>query len=267
MSFWQSVKKFFTGRPQPISTGSTTEEARHQTPAPDQPVIALACGDVYEFRVYADIEWSTRAMSYDQLVRQAGERSATVAEDLRRRVWREARRHRPHEAAAAEDAIRRSLGSWCYETDYGTIKCTPTVRVWPDPRVQEHLTPYALRSIDLDSERILSLQRAGSVQEMVERWRRVLLDLRAGVVTVHAAQLSDPGFATVVGRLADRRRQSVLELVEVLDRSVKDHEQVGLFEFAEMYANAIVALQRQLDIEESELVEQMMDPPMREPSR
>jgi hypothetical protein len=272
-SVWQRIKRWFVGDPVsptpvlPPPPPPPPVEVKYRPPEQNTSAAALAKGEVYEFRVFADVEWSTNAMSYHELVRQAGLRAATVTDDVRRRVWDEARRHAPHEAAEAEREIRKKLGSWCYETDHGTIRCEPTVRVLPDVRVQKHLTPYVLRSISEDREAALGHERAALLEKLVARWREVLLELRVSPVTLSAAQLSDQSLANVLGGLANHRRGSTLELVQVLEQATKDHEQLGMFEFAEMYATAIAAFRRQMEIEDSRFVDQMMEPPREEPAQ
>ena len=226
---------------------------------PGNPIVALSRGDVYEFQIFADIEWSSDAMRYSELTRQAEEYTASASDDLRRRVWQTARRFGPHEAARTEAELRSTLGSWCYETGAGRIRCTPFVRVLPDPRVREHLTPYALREINADSEAALSRQRIALVREFVGSWSSLITELGVSPVKLAAAAMTDGGFATMLGQLAERRRLSAKELVDVLGQASNDHEQLGMFEFAELYATAVAAYRRQMEVEDSKFIEQVMD--------
>jgi len=223
------------------------------------PIQALCRGDVYEFRIYADIEWSSKAMRYEELVRQAGEYTASVGDDLRRRVWQTARRFGPHEAAKAEAKLRHVLGSWCYETDAGRIRCAPFVRVLPDPRVQDHLTPYALREIDADSRAALARQRIELIREIVGLWSKLITDLGVSPVKLGASRLADTEFANVLRQVAEHRRLSTKELVDIIGQASHDHQQLGMYEFAEMYASAVDAYQRQMEVKDSEFIAEVMN--------
>ncbi|GIF51850.1 hypothetical protein DFJ67_5876 [Asanoa ferruginea] len=267
-SWWKRFKGWFTRRrppaptePWPVTHGAAppNEMVFYRPSTPGAPIAAMARDEVYEFQVHTDLEWSTSAMGYDELTRQADEFAATAGDDVRRRVWRVARTFDAHEAAAAEKEMRRQLSSWCYTSVHGEIRCTPTVRVVADQRIRDHLTPFALRRIDLDTEAELARRRADLVKEVVKHWHDVLVELGVSPITLTAAQLTDTEFAVAISRLADRRRASAVELVDVLRQATRDHEQLGMFEFAEMYASAVAAFRRQMEIEDSAFVDKLMD--------
>jgi plasmid stabilization system protein ParE len=241
--FWNRI---FPPRPRPTPSSAVPAEPVYYRPTqPGKPIVALSRGEVYEFQIFADLEWSSDAMRYSELTRKAEEYTASAGDDLRRRVWQTARRFGPHEAAKTEAELRSTLGNWCYDTDAG--------------RVREHLTPYVLREITADSEAALSRQRIALVREFVASWSILLTELGVSPVKLAAAAMTDGGFATMLGQLAERRRLSAKELVDVLGQASNDHEQLGMYEFAELYATAVAAYRRQMEVEDSKFIEQVMD--------
>ncbi|MEV6298730.1 hypothetical protein AB0M02_04915 [Actinoplanes sp. NPDC051861] len=267
-SLWRRFIEWFKGTepvpappppPLPVIPTPPLPEVKFRPAEPRDTIAVLSRGDVYELRIHADLEWSTSAMTYAELMRQAGEYTGAAHDELRRRVWRIGRNYGPHQAAQAEAEMRRQAGDWCYDTDKGLIRCVADIRVVPDERVREHLVPYALREIDLDAEAVLGHQRADLLEKLVARWRTLLTASGASPITVAAAQLSDPAFAAVLNLLAEKRRAQGRELVDVLGQATRDHEQLGLFEFAEMYASAAAAFLSQLNEEDQKFVRDMVN--------
>ena len=263
--FWNRIFPPVDPRPvpppvlDPPPTPAPRERVYYRPHQAETPILALCRGDVFEFRIFADVEWSSKDMRYEELVRQAGEYAASVGDDLRRRVWQTARRFGPHEAARAEAKLRHVLGSWCYETDAGRVRCAPFVRVTPDPRVQDHLKPYVLHEIEADSRATLARQRIELLREIVGLWSKLVTDLGVSPVKLGAARLADDDFATVLRQVAEHRRLSTKELVDIIGQASDDHRQLGMYEFAEMYASAVDAYQRQMEVKDSEFIAQVMN--------
>ncbi|XVV17188.1 hypothetical protein ACQP2X_23270 [Actinoplanes sp. CA-131856] len=261
-SFFQRFRDLFRRRrepaPEPISYRP-----------PDQPfaLSALCRGDVHEFQVSVETEWTGDNVLYEAVVRQAGKYQSSVRDTHRRRIWQIARAYGPHEAADAERAIQQDLGTICYSTDNGQVRCTSYFRVTPDPRVREHLTQFVLREVNADSEAVLARQRVVLARELTGKWSGLLTDLGVSPVKLSATALADPHFSAELGRLADRRRLSARELVDVLGEAAKDHGQLGMYEIAELYATAVAAYQRQMEVQDSAFIREVMDMEPPEPAR
>ncbi|MBQ1069434.1 MULTISPECIES: hypothetical protein [unclassified Micromonospora] len=213
-------------------------------------VTALCAGDVFEFQVHAHLIWSSRDMTYDELTEQAGVFSSSARDSVRERIWAIGRTFSPYHSAAAEQAMQEALKSdWCYSGDAGKVRCRAQVRVLPDPRVREHLLPYALQELDVEANATLGTLRAVRFGELTGRWRDLLDSLGYDAKVAYAAQLTDPAFAGVLARLVNHRRASVLELADVLRQSAKDHEHVGMYEFATAYDLAYQTFCKQMGID------------------
>lgn len=237
---------------------------------PDRPtdaLIALCRGDVYEFRVRADIEWTGEHLAYDAVVRLADKYQTSLEDHHRRQIWQIARNFGPHQAADAERAIQRALGTLCYEDRDGRVKCTSHFEVRPDPKVTEHLKKYVLQDIDSGSEATLARRRVQAVNDTVHDWSEVLVDLGVSPVKLAAAALTDARFANTIEVLAQRRKESGQDLAELLRQAAKDHGQLGMYEFAELYAELLAAYQKQMETVDSEFVRQVMDIEPTEPAR
>lgn len=257
--WWSRIAGFFRGK-----SGSTVQptligESTYRPTEPREPITVLSRGDVYEFRVEADLEWTTTTMPYEDLTAVAGEYTAAAHDELRRRIWRIGRKHGPYHAVQAEAEMRRLATDWCYDTPRGRIQCVADIRVRPDERVREHLVPFAQREIEMEAESALGNQKAEMVRALVSRWHTVLSEVGVGPISVAAARLSDSGFATVLDRLATERRDRDLDLVGVLRQASMDHEQLGMFEYAEMYAAAVASFLAQLTEEDRDFVRSLLN--------
>ncbi|BAL92162.1 hypothetical protein AMIS_69420 [Actinoplanes missouriensis 431] len=257
-SWWRRFRTWLAG-PDTGPDRSALPEVRHRPSTPGDAVPVLSKGDVYEFQVIADLEWISSVMDHSELVRQSVEYTPAAHDELRRRVWRIGRQFDPDAADAAEERMRAEAAEWCYDTDRGQIRCVAEIRVRPDERVREHLVPYALRRIDLNQETEIGNRRAEMVENLVTRWRKVLTELGVSPITVAAAQLTDRHFAEILDLLAAKRRQQGQDLVDVLGQAALDHQQLGMFEFAEMYASAAAAFVSQLGEEDKKFVRDIVE--------
>jgi hypothetical protein len=265
-SWWRRLVDRLTGRraddrPVPPEPSGLTpmSESKYRSTEHQNPITVLARGDVYEFRVYADLEWSSSAMSYADLTAQAAEYTGAAHDELRRRVWRIGRKHGPYHSAQAEKEMRELAADWCYDTALGRVRCVADLRVMPDERVREHLVPYAQREIAMDAEAALGNQKAEMVRVLLSRWHTVLSEVGVSPISVAAARLSDAGFAAVLERLSAERRDRDLDLVGVLRQASMDHEQLGMFEYAEMYAAAVASFLAQLTEEDRDFVKGLLN--------
>ncbi|AEB43135.1 hypothetical protein [Micromonospora maris] len=252
-SLWRRLVDWWRGEEQPFPAPppAPMEEVIYQ-PAGDGAVItALCAGDVFEFQVHTDLVWASREMSYATLTEQAREFGSSARDTVRERIWAVARTFSPYHCAEAEKAIQKELdGDWCYSGPNGKVRCRAKVRVLPDPRVREHLLPYALQQLDVEARATLGLLQAARFEMLTERWRDLLHDLGHDAKVGYAAQLTDADFAAVVGRYANHHRASVLELADVLRQAGKDHERVGMYEFANAYDKAVQAFCKQMGLDD-----------------
>ncbi|WP_446212872.1 hypothetical protein [Micromonospora sp. IBSANI012] len=255
-SLWRRLVDWFRGtrkeEPKPTERIRQRLEDVVYQPSGDGPVVtALCAGDVFEFQVHTHLVWSSREMDYDELTEQAGEFTSSAQDAVRERIWEVARTFSPYHSAAAEKAMQQALDTdWCYSGDAGKVRCRAKVRVLPDPRVHEHLLPFALQELDVEANASLGLLRADRFEQVTVRWRELLDSLGHDAMVAYATQLTDPAFATVFARFVNHRRASVVELAEVLRQASKDHEHVGMYEFANAYDKAVQAFCKQMGLDE-----------------
>ncbi|MER7166188.1 hypothetical protein ABT336_08975 [Micromonospora sp. NPDC000207] len=255
-SLWHRIVDWFRGAPTtapppPPPPPVPLVEVVYQ-PAGDGTVSTALCkGDVFEFQVHTHLVWSTREMTYDDLTTQAAEYSSSAQDTVRERIWKVARGFSPYHAAQAEEEMQKALESdWCYSGVRGKVRCAARVRVLPDPRVREHLLPYARQELDVEANATLGGLRAARFEAMILRWRKLIETLGHEAVVRYAAQLTDRPFADVVTRYGEDRRAAVQELVDVLGQASRDHEHVGLYEFADAYDQAVQAFRKQMGLDE-----------------
>ncbi|SCG67950.1 hypothetical protein [Micromonospora coxensis] len=250
-SLWRRLVDWFRGAPRPTPSISN-EEVIHQPTDDIARVSALSHGDVFEFQVDTALVWSSRQMSYDDLVDEAREFTASARDTVRERIWQVARGFSPYQSAAAEQAIQQALAdTWCYRGAAGTVHCSAKAWVRPDPKVRDHLMPFELRELELEANTALALLRADRFEEVARRWQRLFDELGHDAMVAYAAQLTDPAIAGVVTGLVNHRRASAVELADVLRQASKDHEHVGLYEFAAAYDAALQNLRRQMHLDEN----------------
>ncbi|MBN1171499.1 MAG: hypothetical protein JXA67_04945 [Micromonosporaceae bacterium] len=232
----------------PAALPSARPDVDYEPADEGEPLVVAARGDVFDLQLIPHFRWSSGQMSYEALVRRSSHYTDSARSKLIHRIWAVAREFRPAETTEAERRINEEISKgWCYDDDEGTIRCTPSVRVVPDPRMRELLLPF---------ER--GVLRARKVEALAEEWLQVFCRLeqldRLGRVERQfllpfAASLTDPEFAAVLHALADVRRARTTELAGVLQQAGRSHESVGLFEFASAYDKAYQAFCRQMGLD------------------
>ncbi|GAB3150627.1 hypothetical protein GCM10027290_38470 [Micromonospora sonneratiae] len=259
-SLWRRIVDWLRGDSQPVAppepaksfVPAKQEKVEYQPSSEDEPMTVLCQGDVFEFQVYVDLLWSTHVMPYEELTHQAREYTASARDTVRERAWKVARAYSPYQAVEAEAAIQAELDSgWCYSDDAGLVRCTAKVRVLPDPRVREHLRPFSLLELEVEAEASLGRLRVERLGELTHRWQKLFEEIGHGPTVVHAAQMTKPDFATVVARLAGQRRDSATKLIDLLHQTTKDHQHLGLYEFANAYDSALQAFRKQMGLDDS----------------
>ncbi|SNY55419.1 hypothetical protein [Paractinoplanes atraurantiacus] len=253
-SVFQRIRDWFRGEPPAVP-----EQISYRPPGQPASIAAMCRGDVHEFTVSVEHEWTGDNVLFDEVVRMAEKYHPSVEDEHRRRVWQIARNYGPHEAAETERVIQRDLGTTCYPAGAGQVRCTSYFRVTPDPRVREHLNQYVLREVDADSEAELARQRVRLARELTLKWSGLLTELGVSPVKLSAAALADPRFSAEVDRLAGQRRLLGQELAELLANAAKDHGQLGMYEIAEFYASLVADYQSQMEKEDREFISKVMN--------
>lgn len=215
---------------------------------PSDVVLSIdALGDVFSFEVLPHFRWTSSAMTLDTLRERAAVHQEASLVELTRRAWPLLRGCDPEQPQAAETLVNEQLaGGWWYDDEKGRITCVPTVRVRIDPALRGHLLPYHVGRL-----------RAEQVAELSEKWLQVVRELEKQgelepverrLMLPFVAALVDQDFAKVTQALENTRRSGAAMLAEVLDTARKNHEQIGLFEYANAYDKALGAFCRQMGL-------------------
>lgn len=241
------IRRWFRGdRPQPRYV--TPPQVDFEPPDEEQTLVVAAKGDVFDLHLIPHFRWSSGQMSYDTLAERSRSYTDNARSTLLRRVWTIARDFKPAQTVEAEEKINEKIAEgWCYHDDAGMIRCNPSVRVVPDPRLREYLLPFEY-----------GMLRTQKIEALAEEWLQVFhrlerLDQFGRVerqfLLPFAANLTDKDFAVVMRGLAEVRHGRTTELAAVLQQASRNHESVGLFEFASAYDKAYQAFCRQMGLD------------------
>ncbi|GAA1020733.1 hypothetical protein Aple_055260 [Acrocarpospora pleiomorpha] len=261
MSIWTRLRRFFAAPDQPSHL--VTYDPSAMTGTASDPVILSSAGNVFSFHVIPHFIWAGR-MSMDRLKNFSDQWQAQARSDLLRRIWPISRDFQPIDLAGVELKINESLAPWCYDTEHGELRCTPSVRVLLDPAVRERVLPLEGRRLELAVEHSLGLLKAGHVRERVEAWLEVVRSLEhlatlgpdeRRLLAPAVAALVDGEFARVMQSLAATREQRSLDLITVLTQASGNHGQLGLYEFADAYDKAVRSFCKQAGISYGSLVD------------
>ncbi|MFE2292671.1 hypothetical protein [Streptomyces sp. NPDC059452] len=234
------------------------DEAIAELPLHGVPMTVAARDDVFEFHLTPHFRWRSTEMSFEEL----GERAAALEEparrELLRRAWGIARSYDPADPVAAEEAINRRLGeAWCYTEDKGVISCRASVRVRSDPALRDHVRPFRLTELRMREEHRLGELKAQHAAALTEIWIDVVTTLEMtdepGAVerqflAPFVAPLADRDFAATMKALRETRRTGTEALARVLGQAAKEHDQVGLYEFANAYDKALSSFCKQMGV-------------------
>lgn len=236
-------------------------EVTIETPGSNEPLRLPAQGGVFELHLLADFKWTSSQLSRSALEERATTHTESARYEVQRRLWAVARGIAASETAEAEAQSNAALkDGWCYESESGTVRCQPSVRVRLDPRLAERLLPFEYRELDMNKEHHLGMLKAELTEILSKAWMKSikLLETADGFVASEeqaqflapfAAALADADFARVMIQLAQKRRELTVELKNVLDDARRSHEQTGLFEFASAYDRAVQAFSRQMGLD------------------
>ncbi|MEV2197217.1 hypothetical protein AB0I02_40510 [Streptomyces phaeochromogenes] len=263
-------------RRHPLTTSTSAPVAEWETPAlgvvdpvrPEayaelapgaEPLLLAARGDVFEFHVLPHFRWHSREMSLERLRKRAGALSAEARDELLKRSWALARTCDAIDSVKAEELINSELSEgWCYDDEEeGLIKCRPTVRVRIDPALRDRMRPARLQEQAMKEDLRLGLLKAAHARRLTEEWLQIMAGLeRSGKLTPvqrqflvpFAATLADGDFAATSNALRAARRTGAVALADVLNQATKNHEQIGLFEFANAYDQALNSFSQQMGL-------------------
>ncbi|MFR0353191.1 hypothetical protein [Streptomyces sediminimaris] len=228
---------------------------------PHAAALALpARDDVFCFEVIPAFRWSSTAMSRETLKARVPHHEDAAREELLRVAWSTARDCAAHEPAAAEAAINKKLsaeGNWCFDDSSGLIRCRPSVRVRMDADLREHVRPHHLDQVTISETEEVGRRRAQRALALTEAWLEVISELELlGEVDAHqrrllvpfAATLADSDFRKVLESLRRERRTSTDALIAALEAARGNHQEAGLYEFADAYDKALSAFCREMGL-------------------
>lgn len=244
----------------PTQASEPRSEVSTEPPTEQEPILVPTLGDVFDLHVLADFRWSSTQMSQTDLEERAKIYLENARRQLRRLVWPKGRTFEPGQTKEAEETFNHELrNGWCYDEPSGAvIRCSPTVRVLPDPRLREERLPFLVKRLDLAEAHAVGKLRAKLTRELTEEWLEVMQKLEQlpelgrhvrPFLVPFASSLADHEFAQVMSALANARRARTIELHGVLVQARNGHEQAGLFEFAHAYDKALEAFSRQMGLD------------------
>jgi hypothetical protein len=260
MGLFAKIRNWWRGNP-----SAQARPDAYEPPHGSEVLLVAAKGDVFDLHLMPYFRWESEPpyMSYETLAERSKQYVEPARGRLLREVWDTARGFGPSQLAEAEKKINQLApvrDGWCYNDRAGVIRCRPSVRVVLDPRLREHMLKHTLAHVDLEELSRQRESRADSARRLTEKWLGVIADLESGksgtpltkaerqFLVPSAAVLADLDFANVMREVANQRRAKANELVDVLQEASRNHEGIGLFEFAQAYDQAAQAYAQQLGL-------------------
>jgi hypothetical protein len=237
------------------------DDAAYEPPPHTAPLVVPARGGVFDLHVIVHLAWSCPTLRNAELEKLALDRCDGALYLIGRDIRDLARDLDPLDPGGAQDALnahRRINGALCYRRNGEMIKCQARVQVFLDPRLREQLMPFATERVELDECHRVNLQRDRQIQERAQRWLEAIQRLEGfdhlgkderQFLLRYAASLVDEDFAKVINELAKDRYVRYEQFVEVLRNTRREHERVGLFEFASAYDKALQTFCRQMGVD------------------
>jgi len=235
--------------------------ATYEAPPHTAPLVVPALGDVFDLHVIVHLKWSCDSLNDAELEKLALEWREGALYIVGRIVRDCARSLDPHQPARAQVVINSSediSGGLCYHHAKHMIACRPYVQVMMDPRLREQLQPFEQQRIELTQKHQLSIQRDNQMRKRAEDWLQAFQRLEEfdhlgkderQFLLRYAASLVDNDFAQVIGQLTNDRQLRYAQFAEVLDRASREHERLGLFEFASAYDKSLQTFCRQMGVD------------------
>jgi hypothetical protein len=241
-----------------------SQEPRHtptfEPPPHTAPLVVPAQGDVFDLHVIVHLKWSCETFDIDELEKLVLQRRDGALYSIGRTIRDLARSLDPFQPARAQaiingsEALRKGL---CYDEDGHMVTCRPTTQVVMDPRLRDQLLPFAAQRVELHEQHRLGQLHDQQLRERTEEWLQAFQRLEQfpqlgkderQFLLRYAASLVDKDFAAVIEKMAGDRYVFYSHFAEVLERATRDHERVGLFEFAAAYDKALQTFCRQMGV-------------------
>jgi hypothetical protein len=228
----------------------TPERLRSCLTELSEPLLLLAEGGAFHFQVSPTYEWRAYADSLDEVRDRAAALQGYARRCAIRLVRPLAREFQPHRIKDFESAANKRLDAqWrnLSAIDGDDIWYLITVRVEADERVQEHLRPYWEKRMKADFQHDLDLLRAERADALTRRWSEIFDLLEKDPRALHAAKLTEEGFATVFGTFVDDKNKALRSLLDLLRDAVKGHDdaRLGPSEYTRAWDEALKAFQQQ----------------------
>lgn len=234
--------------------------ATYEAPPHTVPLVVPASGNVFDLHVIVHLKWSCDSLNETELRKLALEwRDGTLY--IVGRVVRDCARSldplQPARAQAVINAFEGISKGLCYREGRHMITCRPSVQVLMDPRLREQLLPFEQQWVELTQQHRLSMQRDDQMRKRAEDWLQAFRQLEdfdhlgkdeRQFLLRYAASLVDSDFAEVIGEMANDRHVRYTQFKEVLERASRDHERIGLFEFASAYDKSLQTFCRQMGV-------------------
>jgi hypothetical protein len=237
------------------------DDQEYEPPAGSEEMVIASRGDVFNLHLIPYFRWTSSDMPFEVLAQRSARYVEPARGRLLREVWRTVRRFGPNDVAAAEEAVNSLTElrrGWCYHDERGVVRCRPTVRVTLDPRLREHTLPLELERLRLDFAHQYAMADAEQIETRTERWLHAVKKLeqipelgpvQRQFLAPFCALMADERFAVTMTAVADLRAERTDDLLTVLQQAGKDHEGVGLFEFANAYDKAVSAFAQQMGVD------------------
>lgn len=242
------------------SASAVIATATYEAPPHTAPLVVPAAGDVFDLHVIMHLKWSCGSLNEDQLQNLALDRRDGALYIIGRIIRDCARSLDPLQPTRAQVVINGSEGikqGLCYRYGRHLIICRPSAQVLMDPRLREQLLPFEQKRVEQTQKHRLSMERDHQMRKRAEDWLQAFRQLedfdRLGqderqFLLYYAASLVDDDFARVIGEMAKDRHVRYDQFKDVLERATRDHERIGLFEFASAYDKSLQTFCRQMGI-------------------
>ncbi|GGS07839.1 hypothetical protein GCM10010269_53600 [Streptomyces humidus] len=269
---------------EPEPTEITTPLAEAEPAEPDQQsesveslfdtsdLLVPAAGDMFDFRLLPYFRWTCSTLSYTELRERVSGLEPGARAKLVRRAWTVSRHHPPEDPAGVEKAINREVRpGWCYNDGKHMIWCRPKVGVRLDPALRDLVQPFRLTERRMREEHELRRLKAEQARALTGVWLDVIAGLeelgelrpstdgapakrelnpaQLQFLVPFASVLADKEFATMMGGLQEARQSGTRVLADVLAEATRNHERVGLFEFANAYDKALSSFCQHMGLE------------------
>ena len=212
-----------------------------------------ADGDVFDFEVYPIYVWTGNQMPVEELGHLAERYGAWARRLVRDRTAEIARRYAPHRANDLERKLNEWFAgkNWTCHGEGAVFRLGVHLRVRPDQRVRDQLRPYWEQRIKMECNHELDRLRANLVDRLTEEWSTVLQKLQQNPSMAHAARLTEEQFATVLGQFTAERKESVRDILALLQEALRKHDLLGLgpSEYTEAWDAALRAFQKEYGLQ------------------